>query len=821
MNELLLTPSDSAFTVPQTAYVCTENWDGGSFCEYPQRKGRCSLVPPELRRGLIEEPYLELLHPTPGNQLQPFVQTWLFFGLTAEALCLNEADDGSARLIDEATASSEIAELHSRLCRHHDGVRHLSGAAWLDLMPLIRQRLSSAPHAEQRLNRLGHYLRHSLLFLHSIRANLDRDLRFSIAAVGELLSTLHHAVTTAGGFTLNLMSLGFNWQFQYLEHGGSLESEMLDRGWCPSEVNKIRSQFTSLCGIHYASHLKKMTPRMDHERCSAKICRAFQIDMSTYRPLHVQGVCEGDCWTVDIDVVSVQSILRSTNSFPIIRLLWPDEERDELKLIIEPFQPGTSFVALSHVWADGLGNPQANSLPQCQMQRMASKIAALPDQSQGLFWVDTLCCPVEPETKAIALQRIADVYRHARHVLVLDSSLSAVNAEDTHPAELLFQGALARSLQIQFADRAVGLMELLAKLSVAKGHDMRYERLWIDIANQRALHSRSVSVPSDEPLCIATLLGLEASDIATFEGQDRRMALVWDLVAREGGGLPSGFIFNIDEPLDVPGWRWAPRSLLGAFTDDSVLGIDERIVRFEVKSPAMLGTPTAEGLRVTLPGCRLLPRSRLHHLPLHPWPGLISPAEDQVLVRDETSGRWFRIVDWYFSRKVGSWTEAERTAYHRQQDNPLCRAIDAGDCGLVWTAASTDDSPRMCCMVRFLNNRRGNDGIARVRRERTVILAALGKTETRVMDRMQLLADEMANNCQVQELIESGELQLVQEKMKHKLATTWESEPWLQAALRETLGDDLEEETVWAMVPKLFSHHIEMVPLGEKVWAVD
>ncbi|RCI07782.1 hypothetical protein L249_5708 [Ophiocordyceps polyrhachis-furcata BCC 54312] len=441
-----------------------------------------------------------------------------------------------------------------------------------------------------------------------------------------------------------------------------------------------------------------MTPRMDHRRCSFKICRAFQIEMSTYRPLHVQGACEGDCWTVDVDVVCVQSILRSTNSFPIMRLRWPVEERDELKLTIEPFQTGTSFAALSHVWADGLGNPQANSLPRCQVQRMARKIAALPDQSHGWFWVDTLCCPIEPETKTIALQRMADVYRHARHVLVLDSSLSAVNAEDTHPAELLFrvfgcspwmrrlwtlqgtlitiaEGALAGSLQIQFADGAVGMMELLIKLSVAKDQDMRYERL-------------------NQSLC-----------------------------------------------------------------DDG-----------------------------------------------H---------------REACSARPPTTRSWESTSKVASWTETERTAYQRQQDNPLCRAIDAGDCGLVWSAASTDDSPRMCCMVRFLNGTGGKDGIARVRRERIVILAALGKTEIRVMDNMQLLADEVAEDCTMQELIRSNQLELARERIKRKLLTAWESEPCLKAALKETLGDDLEEETVWAMVPKLFSHYIVVVPLGEQLWAVD
>lgn len=31
---------------------------------------------------------------------------------------------------------------------------------------------------------------------------------------------------------------------------------------------------------------------------------------------------------------------------------------------------GTTYTAISHVWADGLGNPAENSLPQCQLERI-------------------------------------------------------------------------------------------------------------------------------------------------------------------------------------------------------------------------------------------------------------------------------------------------------------------------------------------------------------------------------------------------------------------------------------------------------------------
>lgn len=79
---------------------------------------------------------------------------------------------------------------------------------------------------------------------------------------------------------------------------------------------------------------------------------------------------------------------------------------------------------------------------------MAQLIASLQGQVdaeqtehriQYRIWIDTFCCPIELESKLIALERIAGVYRNAAHVLVLDATLTGLNSQDTHPAELLLR----------------------------------------------------------------------------------------------------------------------------------------------------------------------------------------------------------------------------------------------------------------------------------------------------------------------------------------------------------------------------------------------
>ncbi|PHH93408.1 hypothetical protein CDD83_3721 [Cordyceps sp. RAO-2017] len=821
--DLLLTPADPAFPTPKTRCVAIEDWDGGQFHEYPRRKARLRLVPWGLRRGsdveASQEPYLELLHPTPQDELQPFLQTWLFFGLSAEFLGLNEVAPG-VRLIDEATARTEIAQLHRHLAREEGGAKYLSGAAELDLLPLIRERTQLASDIDQRLASLNDCLHFALLFLHSVRDNLDEGFYYSIAALGDLLSTVLYTLASA-----SVKPLSLNWQFRYISHGSSVESQMLNNGWCPSEIDKIRSQFTSLTTMHYASRLKNARPQLSHTHCS-KACQAFQIDMATYRPLHAPQ-CEQGCPSINVDIAAVQSVLRSTDFYPVLRVQWPADEADGLRLLIKQYQPGESYVALSHVGC-------------CASSRASTSHA-------WLFTVD--------ETAVDASR-----YHSGRACLV-----SAAGPSHAYTSA---EGALAGNLQIQFADRAFNIVDLLTQLSVAANQDVRYQRVWQDVTNQfyqlaslgfgalqdmsipstlmtlqRALHSRSVSVNSDESLCIATLMKLDAAYIASVSDAQQRMVRVWELLAQAGGGLPPNMILNVDEPLDVPGWRWAPRSLLGSATDESVLGISERIVRFNVETGEGhqgLGVPTPSGLQVRFPGYRLAPRARLPGLPLHPWRGLTGPAEDQVLVYDKSKSRWFRIVDWYYSRKVGTWTDEERQSYHKQQDGPLCRSIHTGNCCLIWAPPWIDDGPRMCCMVQLEpdqvnaisrpSDARQAEIALPARRERTVILSALNEIESRVMHYMQTLADSLAEDSATREYAEIGEQSgpkwqaakiRVHGRIKDVVAAAWESEPWLQRAIADTFGNDLDE-FVWVMVPKLFSHHVELEALPEnQLWVVD
>ena len=154
------------------------------------------------------------------------------------------------------------------------------------------------------------------------------------------------------------------------------------------------------------------------------------------------------------------------------------------------------------IWADGVGNPDANALYWCKIKHLWSLVGALEskeatgpslDGVESLIWLDTLCCPAsDGPGKRMAMEKIRLVYKRAKHVLVLDAGLMAYNAKDLDAAELLAriftsgwmrrlwtlqEGALAQSLYFQFADESVSLPQLHAKM-MTMGYNMTYRAMF-------------------------------------------------------------------------------------------------------------------------------------------------------------------------------------------------------------------------------------------------------------------------------------------------------------------------------------------------------
>lgn len=125
------------------------------------------------------------------------------------------------------------------------------------------------------------------------------------------------------------------------------------------------------------------------------------------------------------------------------------------------------FVAISHVWSDGMGN-KGNSMPLCILRKLQRQVNALFDAADDPvpFWVDTLCVP--KTNKIPALQIMSKSYGLAAAVLVVDAGLE-ISSMATSPQERLLrvrasvwmrrlwtlqEALFARKLYFQFAEAA-------------------------------------------------------------------------------------------------------------------------------------------------------------------------------------------------------------------------------------------------------------------------------------------------------------------------------------------------------------------------------
>lgn len=99
---------------------------------------------------------------------------------------------------------------------------------------------------------------------------------------------------------------------------------------------------------------------------------------------------------------------------------------------------GSYYVAVSHVWGDGLDNPRANALPNCQISRpqvMVNKLFPVWYWPVP-FWIDTLCVPIHPSHKKQALKHLDWIYKSATKVLVLARTMLRIITRGMNPEEI-------------------------------------------------------------------------------------------------------------------------------------------------------------------------------------------------------------------------------------------------------------------------------------------------------------------------------------------------------------------------------------------------
>ena len=395
------------------------------------------------------------------------------------------------------------------------------------------------------------------------------------------------------------------------------ETRMLRAGWCPYDVAAAKERFTSVQTLYFISRMKKADTTRDHKGCQEDFCKWNQIEKNQYKALHCQKDC--NCEDVGVEAPDLEEHL-TKGRLPLLSIKDFDQGIKGVRIEVSGFVGKERYVAISHVWVYGLGNPFANSLPRCQVAQLGGLVSNLknalgmekvlketaeqtdknhppngekPDSENGemYLWIDTLCCPVSPPSlKTMAIVMLEQTYRNATCVLVLDGGIMTYDSTKIPAYECVTQvftsswlqrlwtlqeGVLAEMrLWFQFAERPrrlQELMDLMWQQSMARIVYLPFQQemmeqwrvmltMWSktqenskklptnsrvgqDLAMlSEGLRYRSVTVESDEALCIATLLQLPVTEIANRPAEvNARMSLVWELIAKSTAVYHKGY----------------------------------------------------------------------------------------------------------------------------------------------------------------------------------------------------------------------------------------------------------------------------------------
>lgn len=600
--------ADPAYPLPRVICVCNpDDYDGLGMVDFPKRMGwnmdrRNGPVRVGEAKSRIESPVALL-------------QAWLFFGFLQDVFSIGETE------IDLHAFKQQIdGQFYLSTATLKDSMTRLERAAWQIKPEVCLQRQTKVHQCFKTILNFLDWHWDTRMAENNWRVSsiLPLDAIMVFVILGE---TFKNAINQI--WPVPAEKSPIRW-YAFLRNQNPLKERFLQAGWCPNEAAMMYNEIDNT-GLLLASRLRRpFSDKLSHKSCNEDRCLALQTSDEDYETKHVHD-CLG-CREIVIDQDKISSILRC-GGIPVVNVFVAEEgELSEVKILDYNADNSLNYVAISHVWAHGLGNPRRNALPLCQLTRLQTLVGKLHFSvtrkvGQPAFWIDTLCIPVDPhlkEFRKLAIIRLDDTFRYARHVLVLDADLQNCSKRCSRmelatrivcsgwmrrlwtlsEAVVAEESANASKVDVQFLEGSI-------ELNAVAGRDIRSiyhtedalrtifsafpqfrtrDRAYAFLT--RALNYRSTSKVEDEAICVASILGFTSKDIATIAGAkaaEERTHLMYISMDQ----IPASILFNRSKKLSV-GFRWAPATLLG--------GTGKTILRGEA------GRCDAQGLHVQFGG---------------------------------------------------------------------------------------------------------------------------------------------------------------------------------------------------------------------------
>lgn len=528
----------------------------------------------DLRHSLMAE--------KSSSDIKSILQSWLYFGLLSQVL---EIPNAGSEFVTERSGRWLITT--EQLPKY---VQH-----WRE-----RVRALAEGERRRRLSQARARLKASNLVLWEYYSWLPENICFSIAILG---STIDFAIYTTSAIFGILGSDEFQWPQCSL-----IKSRMLKANWCNSEVSRLEGQ-SMLSAMLFGSNLQRKEPQLgrSHKNCSNQVCIANNYAGKEYRTPHINKSC--NCKPLGPDIKKLEELL-DQGGFPVLQVKGTSEHGSpDIRVLDGNAKTGDTkikYVAISHVWSDGLGNIKQNQLLRCrllQLQEFVNELWELfPDYlqrppSQNLvrshenllqtdiaFWIDTICVPKEQPFRNVAINQMRVVYQNAEKVLVLDSELQQLSRqaslEELHlkisfsgwsrRTWTLQEGALAQQLYFRTSDGFYPYSNVLslAQESLSQASPLLWECCIVLselVLSQRTtgttkfkwawnhLRMRTTTHPEDSPVVLACLLGLDIKLLLEASESTRMTALISQM-----SHLPQGILFVVGPRINKEYYRWAP-----------------------------------------------------------------------------------------------------------------------------------------------------------------------------------------------------------------------------------------------------------------------
>lgn len=458
----------------------------------------------------------------PWQSIQKTVQTWLYFGT-----------------LHQVFHTTGVAFEHQDFIEDGDIGQYATTkklARYIDAWKLKERDVSEAREVR------GREIMSNLQWTAKIAAEFERVV--PSRSVGESINTFSILLLT---YTLQQQaSIIYGRGFVLSFTSAFLRRRFLASGWCPNQIATIEA--TYVLPWQYYIYLTGAASKRDdlakrpHDHCTVSTCTVNQVSRETYRLRHVfndDGVEFGDDCVIcniadgyrpsaprkgffDPDTKDLIRIVES-GGIPLISVYNINLEDFNNDPKIVQYDPRKMrYVAISHVWADGFGNPYSNSMRLCQIMFLVKSLTQLGasvkgDEQRLYFWVDTICVPLEPASARIAaIQSISQVFAQAKSTLVMTNDLQRQDRPSTKLETLTrilvsnwtrrlwtySEAMLSKRIAFKFAGEYVDFHETLQEM---KEEAALMAPMWDFLGTLAGVHE-SVTVPWCRSNTIADVL---------------------------------------------------------------------------------------------------------------------------------------------------------------------------------------------------------------------------------------------------------------------------------------------------------------------------